>query len=233
VLVVENEHDAGPERLRPWLTGAGIELELCRPYTGEKLPKRIDKGGLIVLGGEMGAADDHKAPWLAGVRTLFEQAVADARPVLGICLGAQLLASACGGRVEPSRSGGEVGLGVIDLNDRAGSDRLFGAMQSPVEAVQWHNDEITKLPEGAVPLASSSHCQIEAYRIAELSWGVQFHPEVDSSVLRTWAASEDAASPERRRQIESAIEQVASAESRLFQCWRAFAEQFAIIVKET
>ena len=232
VLVVENQHDAGPERFASWLTAAGIELDLCCPYSGDSLPERLDRGGLIVLGGEMGANDDHEAPWLAAVRNLLARAVADARPVLGICLGAQLLATACGGRVEPSRSGGEIGLGRIYLSDTAGVDRLFEAMPSPVEAAQWHYDEIIELPDGAVRLASSAHCQIEAYRIGERSWGVQFHPEVDSSVLRAWAQADQAAPPERRHQIERAIEQVASAESGLFLLWRNFAERFATVVKE-
>jgi GMP synthase (glutamine-hydrolysing) len=232
VLVVENQDDAGPERFGSWLTAAGIELELCCPHAGDSVPERLERGGLIVLGGDMGAADDHRAPWLAKVRRLLARSVADARPVLGICLGAQLLAKACGGRVELSRSGGEIGLGKIDLNHEAASDRLFEAVASPVQAVQWHNDEITELPEDAVLLGSSTHCRVEAYRIGVCSWGVQFHPEVDISVLRAWARAEGAASPERRQQIERAIDEVAAAESRLLAGWRSFAERFATIVKQ-
>lgn len=232
VLVVENERDAGPGMFQQWLTAAQVRIELCRPYAGEALPASVGHGGLMVLGGEMGACDDHKAPWLAQVRTLLAETTAEGRPVLGICLGAQLLAAACGGRVGPSASGGEIGLGEIELNDESRHDPLFAGIASPAEAVQWHDDEITELPSGAVLLASSSRCAVQAYRIGSRAWGVQFHPEADSAVLRAWADAEDQMAPARRSQLERAIAGVATAEGRLFGCWQGLAERFAAIVKE-
>jgi GMP synthase-like glutamine amidotransferase len=232
VLVIEHEHDAGPEMFRQWLTAAGVTVEVCRPYAGDALPERVDHGGLLVLGGSMGARDDHKAPWLAHVRAMLAEATAQGRPVLGICLGAQMLAAACGGRVEPSQSGGEIGLGRIVLNDEARRDPLFGGMQSPVQAAQWHLDEITELPAGAVLLGSSPRCRVQAYRLGSCAWGVQFHPEVSGAVLEAWVETDRELPPERLHQMELAIAEVRACESRLFGCWKRFAGRFAAVVRQ-
>ena len=231
VLVVENEGDAGPEMLQHWLRGAGLELDIWRPYAGEVLPRGVGEGALLVLGGEMGAYEDHRAPWLAEVRTLLAQATNAGAPVLGVCLGAQLLAATCGGRVEASKSGGELGLSRVELTDEALRDPLFSGMPTPVEVVQWHNDEIVELPPGAVLLASSELCPVQAYRIGTRAWGVQFHPEVDATVLKRWAEAESPPTPGRQRTLRDAVVAVAAAESRLFQSWKAFAERFAAVVR--
>ena len=184
------------------------------------------------LGGAMGACDDAAVPWLARVRSMLAEASSSRRPVLGICLGAQMLAAACGGKVEPSPSGGELGLGRIDLNDESRRDRLFAPMASPVEAAQWHDDEITELPAGAVLLGSSARCSVQAFRVADRAWGVQFHPEASGAVMQAWAEAEHSLPPARLRQVQLAISAVRAAEERLFEYWRGFAERFAAIVKE-
>jgi GMP synthase (glutamine-hydrolysing) len=232
VLVVENEDGAGPEMFQQWLAAAGVAVELCRPYAGEPVPARLEHGGVMVLGGEMGACEDDRAPWLVPVRQLLAEATHNGLPVLGICLGAQMLATACGGRVEASRSGGELGLGQIELTDKAGGDRLFAGIASPAEVVQWHNDEITELPDGAIVLASSAACRVQAFRVGVRAWGVQFHPEVTSAVLRGWADAGGQMTSGRRRRLDSVIAEVAVAESRLFSCWQGLAERFAAVVKQ-
>ncbi len=232
VLVVEHEPDAGPEMFGEWLAAAGVAVDVCRPYAGDELPERVDHGGLMVLGGSMGACDDHEAPWLAEVREMLAEATGAGRPVLGICLGAQMLAAACGGRVEPHPTGGELGVVKIDLNDEARRDPLFASIASPAESVQWHVDEITELPPGAVLLASSPSCAVQAFRLGVRAWGVQFHPEAGGSVMQAWADSEGQLPPERMRRVELAIAEVRDAERRLFGCWQGFADRFAAIVKE-
>jgi GMP synthase-like glutamine amidotransferase len=179
----------------------------------------------------MGTSDDHSAPWLPEVKSLLKDSTASALPVLGVCLGAQLLAAACGGTVERSSFGGELGLSTIEMNDEARRDRLFSGVSSPAQAVQWHEDDITRLPDGAVLLASSTVCRVQAYRIGGCAWGVQFHPEADGAVLRAWADAENDAAPERRRRLERAVFEVRSAEVRVLDCWRRFSESFAAVVK--
>jgi GMP synthase (glutamine-hydrolysing) len=229
VLVIEHEHDAGPEMLGRWLTACGVSIDICRPYLGDVLPASVDNGALMVLGGSMGACDDLEAPWLAQVRSLLAEATERGRAVLGICLGAQMLAAACGGRVEKSRNGGELGLGEIDLTNESRGDRLFSGMPATVPAAQWHVDEITEVPNGAVLLGSSPRCAVQAFRLGDRAWGVQFHPEASGALMRTWAHAEP---PDRHRQLELAISEISDAEDRLFACWQGFAERFADIVKE-
>jgi GMP synthase-like glutamine amidotransferase len=216
---------------RQWLVAAGVEVDVRRPYAGEDLPERVDHGGLVVLGGSISACDDLKAPWLPQVRTLLAETTAHDLPVLGICLGAQLLAAACGGRVEPSQTGGEVGLGTIDLTDESRRDLLFAGISPPVQAVQWHHDEITQVPDGAVVLGTSSRCPVQAYRIGDRAWGVQFHPEVDGATAQAWAADEARLSPELLAEMEAIAVAVLAAETHLFECWQGFAERFAGVVK--
>jgi GMP synthase (glutamine-hydrolysing) len=232
LLVVENEPDAGPAMLQTWLASSAVGVDICRPYVGDEIPEQVGHAGLLVLGGEMGAQDDHKAPWLATLRTLLEVTTARGLPVLGVCLGAQLLAAACGGSVEQSASGGELGLGRVDINDEGRRDRLLVGIASPAQAVQWHEDEIIRLPDRAVLLASSPRCKVQAYRIGPCAWGVQFHPEASGATVRGWADAENDAPPERRRQLELAVAEVRSGESRVFAAWQRFAEHFAEVVKK-
>jgi GMP synthase-like glutamine amidotransferase len=232
LLVVENENGAGPEMFGPWLKGAGVKVELCRAWAGEQVPVKFHHDGLMVLGGAMGATDDEKAPWLLSVREMLAKTVLGGLPVLGICLGAQMLASACGGRVEKRASGVELGLSEIELTEVARDDTLFSAVASPAEAVQWHNDDVTELPLGAVVLASSASCRVQAFRIGKLAWGVQFHPEVSGAVLRSWASSEGPMSSELRRQMDDTIAAVTAAETRLFPCWKGLAERFASVLEQ-
>ncbi len=229
VLVVENEDGAGPEMFGQWLSGAGVKVDLWRPYRGETMPEATT-GAVMVLGGEMSAWDDHGSPWLGQVRTLLAEATAKGQAVLGICLGAQMLAVACGGRVEESQHGGELGLARIELTAEARRDRLFGAIASPAEAVVWHNDEVVQLPEGAVLLGSSPACKVQAFRIGDRAWGVQFHPEVTTAALEAWAAADGSQRPGRQARLQLVIAEVAAAEARFLACWQGFAERFADIV---
>src|SRR5262249_4530354 len=115
VLVIEHEDGAGLGRMTGPLAAAA-RLDVRRPDRGDPLPDDLavtGHAGLIVLGGEMGAMDDDVAPWLPATRALLAQAVRIGLPALGVCLGGQLLAAACGGRVERGESGLEVGLTAL------------------------------------------------------------------------------------------------------------------------
>jgi GMP synthase (glutamine-hydrolysing) len=232
VVVVEHEKDAGPAMLGPWLADEGVSVEICRPYLGEELPD-VKGCGLMVLGGTMGACDDQEAPWLAPTRAMLAAAASDGHPVLGVCLGGQMLAAACGGEVGRSPSGGEVGLGEIVLNTQGGADRLFGGIPNPSAAVQWHEDEILSLPPRAVLLASSADCAVQAFRIGERAWGLQFHPEADAALVASWAAADAEVDPSQRGRFEKAVAEIRRAERRLRETWSTMARNFAAVVKES
>jgi GMP synthase (glutamine-hydrolysing) len=198
LLVVEHESDAGPGRLAPFLGS----LDVRRPYAGDALPGGPGgHAGVVVLGGEVCAWDDEKAPWLPATRVLLARATAAGLPVLGVCLGAQLLAMACGGRAEPGGAGLEVGLSAVRVLPAGRADPLLGgvlgAMEGTTPAVppdgdfvapQYHRDAITELPPDAELLATGEVYGVQAFRVGERAWGVQYHPEVTDEDFEAWTA---------------------------------------------
>lgn len=184
VLVVQHEDRVPLGRLRAI---AGLELDVVRPDRGEPLPADAAAyDGLVVLGGTMAAWDDDVAPWLPATRALLAAAVVDGTPTLGICLGAQLLAMATGGRVEPGPIGPELGVVEISVTGEGATDRLTGALADVFLAPQGHHDAVTALPDGAVLLATSRAYPYQAFRVGECAWGVQYHPEADAATFDDW-----------------------------------------------
>ena len=190
ILVIEHTAVDPPGRVASWLTEAGHELEVVRPYAGEPQPVGLDGyAGLLVLGGDVGAYDDEDAPWLPATRALLGRAVDEQLPTLAICLGHQLLAVAAGGRVSLSPTGQQGGTPTVGLLPAAAEDPLFGGVTGDAVAAHWNNDIVTELPPGAVELASTP-AGVQAMRIGERVWGVQFHPEVDADTVRLWAVAD-------------------------------------------
>jgi len=107
-------------------------------------------------------------------------------PLLGICLGAQLLAHALGGTVNPNRDG-EKGLKRVQLTLAGGRDPLFWDIPYGFDAYQWHDDSLSP-PLGAVVLATGEPCRYQAFRVGRRAYGVQFHPEATGEIARRWAA---------------------------------------------
>ncbi|WP_169944562.1 type 1 glutamine amidotransferase [Microbispora sp. H11081] len=244
LIVVEHEAEAGLGSFSGWLEAAGVEIEVVRPYKGEPVPGRAP-GGLLVLGGAAAAWDDEGYGWLPATRDLLARAVDEGVPTLGVCLGAQLMTLACGGTVEHGAAGLEIGLGEIEPLPEAAADPLLSALPtlsasdalpSPdalpvpglpsggrVRAVQYHQDAMTTLPEGAVRLATGAMYPNQAYRIGDRAWAVQFHPEATPAIFASWTAGGELP-PERAAELNA---QVAAAEDELARTWRPFAEAFA------
>lgn len=166
------------------LREAGLALDVRRVHAGDRVP--VQAQALIVLGGDMGAHDDHLHDWLPEVRDLIAATVEQAVPLLGLCLGAQLLAAATGGTVS---RGTTVEVGAIDVTwtDAGHADRLLAGLPQPFVAGSWHRDQIESLPPGAAWLATSEQYPHQAFRVGERAWGVQFHPEVSEAGFARWA----------------------------------------------
>ena len=187
ILVIENDLDAPVARLGRWLREAGAELVVCTPETGQPVPADLTGySALVVLGGEMNAYDDAAAPWLPQVRRLLANAVRAELPTLGVCLGAQLLAVAAGGRVSAAETP-EYGWQLVAKRQAAADDPLFRELPITPDVLQWHVDEVSELPPGAVLLASSPVCAVQAFRVGRLAWGVQFHIETTPEIVTEWA----------------------------------------------
>jgi GMP synthase (glutamine-hydrolysing) len=231
LLVVQ--HDASDQvgRLGDWLVAAGVDLDIRNCEAGDPLPADLAGfDGLLVLGGGMGADDDVSAPWLPAVRALLRAAVAQELPTLGVCLGAQLLALANGGQVAPNPDGPEFGAQLIAKRGVASNDPLFGPVPITPDVVQWHFDAITSLPPGAILLASSPACEVQAFRVGRLAWGIQFHIETTVAVVRAWAEA-DAGALEGH-DVELMLSRVDRIDPDLVEVWQPFAASFAEIVRD-
>jgi GMP synthase-like glutamine amidotransferase len=187
ILVIQPSRLDPPGSLGEWLTDAGAELDVIIPSAAD-LPANLDGyQALVVLGGEMGALDDADYPWLREIRGLLSQAVSRTVPVLAICLGAQLLAEATGGRVAPARNGPDAGTVLVAKRDAAGDDRLFGPVPLTPDVLQFRKDEIASLPPSARLLASSPRADNQAFRVDSCAYGLQFHIETSTDVVLEWA----------------------------------------------
>ena len=147
---------------------------------------------IVALGGKASAYDDDGHPWLSDAQDLLRRATHGGTPVLGICLGGQVLARALGAEVRPAELG-EYGWGEISPLPAAAADPVFSALTTRSGTYQWHGD-VFDVPPGATRLAESDVTANQAFRFGENSWGIQFHPEVEPDVFDTWNANHPGAS---------------------------------------
>jgi GMP synthase (glutamine-hydrolysing) len=215
-----------------WLAAAGCDLDLCRPYAGDELPAITAYDALVVLGGPMGADDDAQHGWLGPVKSLVRTAAEQGVPTLGICLGHQLITSALGGGVDRNPRGQQVGLLAVGWTDAAAADPLFGALATPRRGVQWNDDIVVRLPDGATLLAATQHGEVQAARFGPAMWGVQLHPEVDEPVLRPWADSDRGSHETRGIDTDGLLREIDAARAELDDAWRPLATGFAALAEE-
>jgi len=141
-----------------------------------------DYDGMIVLGGPMSANDP--LPGLARELKLIDQALTSGMPLLGVCLGSQLIAKALGARVYRNAAL-EIGWEPVHLTENGQRDPLFRGIDSPTTFFHWHG-ETFDLPKGAEWLACSQKTRHQAYRFGSNVYGLQFHPEVDAEMIADW-----------------------------------------------
>lgn len=185
VLVVQNDPNVPVGSYGEQLDEAVVPWRLVRAFAGESFPETGELAAVIVLGGAMGVYDTLRFPFLQSVRTFMAACVRADLPLLGICLGGQLLADVCGA-VVTSGQWGERGIHGVTLTAAGGQDLLFTGVPREFLSFQWHNDSFA-LPAGSVLLASSLACPHQAFRFGRHGYGLQFHPEVTTDVVAAWA----------------------------------------------
>lgn len=184
VAIVENTRITHHGQVGVALHEAAALIDLYKPWSGQPLPRSVDADALVVFGGEQAATDDHTHPYLPDLARLMADYTAMDRPVLGICLGSQVLARAFGAE---NRLGVAPEFGWVDvsLTEAGRADPVLSAVPDRFPIFQWHSDTFT-LPAGAVHLASSAGARNQAYRIGRATYGTQFHFEASRSVVRDW-----------------------------------------------
>jgi GMP synthase (glutamine-hydrolysing) len=159
-----------------------LDVHTVKPLAGQPLPAHDEVAGAVVMGGPMNV-DDDRHPELATEREWLAEAMRRDLPVLGICLGAQLLARALGAEVRPGKRP-EFGYAPVEILDPG--DPILGALAPSTTVLHWHGDAFN-LPDGASALARSAQTEVQAFRHGN-AWGVLFHPESDCALLEAWLA---------------------------------------------
>lgn len=190
VIVLMHVESEGPGSLGMFLDTIGAEVRTIRLHDGDKLPELADLDAVISLGGPMNVYEEAAFPFLRQETLFLEHALNTGIPVLGICLGAQMIAKAAGAKVTKSPKK-EVGWGEVSLTDSGKKDPLFQGLPENLDVLQWHEDMFL-IPEGGVLLATSDDCPHQAFRYRS-GLGLQFHLEVTEEILADWFAK----SPER------------------------------------
>jgi len=237
VLAIQNDPTDPPLLVGEWLEEDGIRVEVVLACFGDPVPAAVPDGvhGILPLGGVMGARDDEVAPWLPDERLLLADAVERGVPVLGLCLGSQLLATATGGHVE---LGPNTEIGVVSVQRTVDGlldpviSQAVPSSGADIPALQWHQDHVAELPDGAVLLMSNEACRVQAFRVGETAYGLQLHPEVDVATFADWAGEVDEALTRSGRDAAAAAREVAEAEADLIAAWRPVTRAWADLVRE-
>ena len=233
LVVVQHEDGTGPGWWGDWLTGAGLDLDIRHPYAGDPLPAATSGAGLLVLGGAMGPEDDDASPRLPATRDLLADAVAAGVPTFGICLGAELLAVACGGSVRRGVAGPELGVLEIERLPAADDDPVLAALPARSRVLQWHWEEMDTLPPGSVLLARSAAYRHQAFRLGDRAWGLQFHIECDADMIADWTRTDVAALDELGYDAEAVVAATAEILADVEEVWQPFAARFAALALGT
>ncbi len=181
----------------PLLKQAGFRIRYVNfGRDPQACPKVKDYDGIIVLGGPMGVYETDKYPHLKTEVACLKEAIDSGKPVLGICLGAQLIATALGAAVKPNGKK-EIGWYGLKLTDEGKKDPVLGQLTESETIFQWHGDRF-EIPKGAERLAESDLCDNQAFRYGEKVYGFQFHLEVDEPMVKRWVEV-----PSNREEIEA------------------------------
>ncbi|HET7052799.1 MAG TPA: type 1 glutamine amidotransferase [Solirubrobacterales bacterium] len=181
LLVFKHVPWEGPHRILHACNG--LNVRTVEPLAGDPLPDHAEVGGALAMGGPMNVDEVERYPGLAAEREWLAEAMSREMPILGICLGAQLLARALGMEVRPGQRP-EIGFAPVGIHDP--DDPILGALAPQTAALHWHGD-VFDLPDGATQLASSEQTQLQAFRRGN-AWAVLFHPEADLALVDAWLA---------------------------------------------
>lgn len=184
ILVFQHIASEHPGSFRDVMTANGHTWHPVELDEGQPIPRLDDYDALLVMGGPMDVWETDKHPWLIPEMNAIRQWVATGRAYLGMCLGHQLLAQACGGQAQLMTTKPEVGMSQVTLVP----DPIFEHIGEICTCFQWHGAEVTRLPPGAIAIATSPGCSIQAQRLGTRAYGLQFHMELTATTATEWGA---------------------------------------------
>lgn len=204
----------GLGNIEGWIKSGNHELSATRFYAADPLPQINEIDWLIVMGGPMGAYDDKKYPWLAEEKGFIEASIRTGKKVLGICLGAQLIASVLGVKVYPHMHK-EIGWFPLKLTDEGMQSRIFQGFPREFPAFHWHGDTFD-FPAEAARLAETAACRNQAFTRGDDVAGLQFHLDVTRESIEKLiencgaelVSAQYIQAPERMLQSEDEFEEI-------------------------
>jgi len=191
IYVIKHAEDEGPGLLGAYFQDLGWELKAVELHRGDQLPEDLrSAAGVVMLGGPMNVYEEELYTFLKLEDGFIRRVLGEGVPFLGICLGAQLLAKACGAPVTKSLHK-EIGWFEVRLTQEGVADSLFRGLPDLLTVFQWHEDTFA-IPEGAALLATSGSCRNQAFRVGDSAYGLQFHVEVTPEMIAAWSKGEAA-----------------------------------------
>ncbi len=194
---IECEH---PGIFRQFMRQDGVQWDAVELDQGQPIPNFGGYDALWVMGGPMDVWDVEQHTWLVAEKRAIRRWVNQIdKPYLGLCLGHQLLADALGGTCGPQKPA-EIGIMNIALTDAGMADPIFKNMPRLQTCLQWHSVCVAQVPENTTVLASSDVCRVQAMRVGDKAWSMQYHVELESDTVANWGAI-----PSYKQALENAL----------------------------